>query len=180
MRMREVWKDIFGYEGLYRISNCGRVYSLVSNIVLKNVKSKSGYYHVTLCKNGTKKNFRINRLVALHFIPNPQNKPHVNHIDENKENNCDWNLEWCTPKENCNHGTGVQRCIANRDFSSKRKPVVQLTKTGQIVRCWESIWDVKQKLKYSASNISECCRGIRKTAHGHVWKFVNNERRMCI
>lgn len=175
---QEAWGDILGYEGLYKISNHGRVYSLISNTVLKNIMSKRGYYHVTLCKNRTKKNLRINRLVAMRFIPNTCNKPEVNHIDENKANNHVGNLEWCTTKENRNHGTCVQRCIANRNFDSRKKPIIQYEKSGKFVRELESIWQAEIQLGFNIGNISECCHGRRNTAHGFVWKFKNTKEKI--
>lgn len=101
--MVEVWKDVQGYEGRYRVSNFGNVLSLVSNKPLKPRRSKKGYLTVVLYLKGKAKEFKIHRLVAMHFIPNPENKPEVNHKDGNKENNYIGNLEWATTKENINH-----------------------------------------------------------------------------
>lgn len=111
----EVFKDVVGYEGFYKISNIGNVKSL-SRTILKNgiypFKSKeknlknrfnNNYYYVTLCKNNTYKTFRNHRLIAMAFIPNPNNKPMVNHINGIKTDNRIENLEWCTSKENVNH-----------------------------------------------------------------------------
>lgn len=100
--MKEVWKDIIGYENLYRISNTGKVYSLISNKVLSG-NLRSGYKNVQLNKNGKRKNFQVHRLVAIHFINNPNNLPIVNHIDFCRINNNVSNLEWVTQKENINH-----------------------------------------------------------------------------
>lgn len=103
--MKEVWKDIEGYEGLYQISNLGRVKRVATGKVLKGGKDKDGYLMVKLYKNNIRSNKKIHRLVAEAFIPNPENKPQVNHADENKTNNSLDNLEWMTAKENINHGT---------------------------------------------------------------------------
>lgn len=119
--MKEIWADIEGYEGLYEISNHGRVQSLeriivnsngVSKIVkakiLKPIINQLGYARVSLCKKGIKmKSARVHRLVALSFIPNPQNKKTVNHIDGNKLNNHIKNLEWATCSENCKHAYSI-------------------------------------------------------------------------
>ena len=114
--MKEIWKDIKGYEGLYQVSNLGRVKSLerkvlrsdgtslaISERILKLGKNARGYLSVQLCANGIVKCFRVYRLVAQAFIPNPDNKPQVNHIDGNKQNNRADNLEWATRSENMQH-----------------------------------------------------------------------------
>lgn len=110
----EEWRDIKGYEGLYQISNLGRVKSLRDNHgnyreKILNPSNRKGYLIVSLCRKGRKREFKVHRLVALHFIDNPNNYSQVNHKDENKENNRVDNLEWCTPKYNSNYGTRTQR-----------------------------------------------------------------------
>lgn len=104
---KEIWKVIKGYEGLYEISSWGRVKSIARNTtkggIRKLHKSKGGYYSVILIKNGLHKGYRINRLVAEAFIPNPENKPFVNHINSIKTDNNVINLEWCTARENNTH-----------------------------------------------------------------------------
>lgn len=112
----EIWKDIIGYEGLYQVSNFGRVKSLdrMTNgpngclipkpgKIIKQRPTKWGYMKVKLSKKSVFKHPTVHRLVAIHFIPNPENKPQVNHIDCDRKNNNLINLEWCTPKENQKH-----------------------------------------------------------------------------
>jgi hypothetical protein len=112
----EVWKDVAGYEGLYQVSNEGQVKSLARTIVrsdgqnktieekvLKSGMSSKGYLQINLCRNGKQKTVKIHRLVAETFIPNPKNKPEVNHKDGKKGNNLFSNLEWATPSENIRH-----------------------------------------------------------------------------
>ena len=107
--MQEIWMDIKEYEGMYQISNLGRVKSLprkgsTTERILKPNKDTKGYNRVILTKNNSTKTFKIHRLVAEYFIPNPDNLPQVNHIDEVKDNNIVTNLEWCDTKYNCNYG----------------------------------------------------------------------------
>ena len=117
--MEEVWKDIKGYEGMYQVSNLGRVRSLNRIITNKNKKyeikgkiisnstSKLGYKKVTLQSNGERKTFQVHRLVAQTFINNPNDKPQVNHIDGDKANNQVHNLEWVTSSENITHAFAI-------------------------------------------------------------------------
>lgn len=109
-----IWKDIPEYEGLYKISNYGEIYSTYSNKLLKPRLDKDGYAQVTLYKNHQPKTLRIHRLVAITYIPNPNNYSCVNHKDENKKNNAVDNLEWCTIKYNNNYGTHTQRSADSR------------------------------------------------------------------
>lgn len=110
--MEEIWKDIEGYEGIYQVSNLGRVKNIKRNIFMKDSLSRKGYKMIDL-RNAPnpRKRYSVHRLVAEAFIPNPDNKPQVNHIDEDKTNNNVYNLEWVTAKENSNHGTKIQRSI---------------------------------------------------------------------
>jgi hypothetical protein len=137
----EIWKDVKSFEGIYQVSNLGRVKSLSRNFILKGkvnnlhtrvVKEKiltqiniKGYRRVVLCKNGIKKNYSVHRLVLSHFIDNPDNKSHVNHKDCVKHNNNVSNLEWCTPSENSRHA------MENGLFEKGLK--ASLVKTSKIV-----------------------------------------------
>ena len=164
----EIWCRIKGYEGLYEVSNFGRVKSIGygKERILKPLRNTRGYLQVNLWKNGEKKTYRVHRLVAQTFIPNPDNLQEVNHKDENKENNSVMNLEWCDRKSNCNYGT------RNKRISEKcSKLVLQFTKDGEFVREWKSARDVQRNLGYYSKNISSCCTGRRKSANGFVWKF---------
>jgi hypothetical protein len=129
----EVWKGVKGYEGLYEVSNKGRVKSLARTIVrsdgqyktieekiLKSGTSSKGYLQINLCRSGKQKTMKIHRLVAEAFIPNPKNKPEVNHKDGNKSNNLFFNLEWVTAKENIRHAydIGLMRAPKSRNKSS--------------------------------------------------------------
>lgn len=103
--MEEEWRDIEGYVGIYKVSSRGRILSLHTKkgFIRSQSINKNGYCEVSLSKNGNKTHYRVHRLVAAAFIENPENKPHVNHIDSNRANNAIENLEWVTPAENVNH-----------------------------------------------------------------------------
>lgn len=165
----EVWKPLVGYENQYEISSFGRVRSLLfdGNTILKHDIAK-GYHRVTLFKNGKRNRKMVHILVAKTFIPNPCDKPCVNHIDENKDNNTVENLEWCTPKENCNHGN------RNRTISRKvSKPVAQLSKDGETIKIWDSMTEASNTLGIALSEISACTRNYHKTAGGYKWRYTN-------
>ena len=171
----EIWKDILGYEGLYQVSDKGRVKSIVygKEKIRKLVRNKNGYLRVGLRKNGKMKQCLVHRLVGQSFIPNPHNLPQVNHKDENKTNNCVENLEWCDRKYNLNYGTRNQRIAEKHTNGKDSKPVLQYKKTGEFVKEWKSIRDVQRNLGYSQGNISSCCLGKLKWIYGFVWKYKN-------
>ena len=164
--MDEIWRDIEGYEGLYQISNKGRVKSLKwgKERILRPGIDTSGYYFVILYNDNVSKPFNLHRLVALAFIPNLYNKPEVNHKDENKLNNCVENLEWMTAKENSNYGTRNERIS---------RKILQYSKDGEFIKEWQSAVEVKRVLAINNSNIIQCCRGNpnHTTAGGFVWKY---------
>ena len=168
MNIDEIWCPIKGYEGLYEVSDKGRVRSLKSGKerILKPLRITCGYLQVQLWKNGKQKMYLIHRLVAQAFIPNPDNLPEVNHKDEDKENNSVKNLEWCDRKYNINYGN------RNQMVSMKlSKPILQYTKSGVFVREWKSTYDVERNLGYFHNSISYCCNGKLKSAYGYVWKY---------
>ena len=127
------WRDVVGYEGLYKVSTEGNIKSIRRNKILSQDTNQDGYKRVQLYKNKASKNYSVHRLVAQAFIPNPDNLPQVNHKDEDKSNNCVSNLEWITPKDNCNYGTRNRKVAL-----SKNKPVLQLSLEGDLIREWES------------------------------------------
>lgn len=184
--MEEKWKDIKNYEGLYQVSNLGRVRSL--NHIRKNGKSENniyinkgrilkaaiqnvGYMFVVLSKNGKTKGYRVHRLVAEAFISNPNNYKCVNHKDENKQNNCVNNLEWCTHKYNNSYGTKPMRIAKGNS-----KKVNQYDLKGNFIKQWNSFMDIERYLniKYANSIINACCKGKRKTAYGYRWEYASN------
>ena len=156
-------KDIKNYEGLYAVTSCGKVWSYRNGCFLKPKNTGNGYLIVALYKDGQKKWYKIHRLVAMTYIPNPENLPQVNHKDENKENNCLQNLEWCDASYNTNYGTRNEK-VANK----LKKPILQYTLDGELVREWPSATDVGQEVK---GNIRHCLRGEQKTAYNYIWKY---------
>ena len=169
---KEIWKPILNYEGLYEVSNWGRVKSLKfgKERILKPGTNKYGYLIVILCKNGKVKSFSVHRLVAEVFIPNPHNYPCVNHKDECKTNNNVNNLEWCTYTYNNNYGTKIERISKNRDTSKYFKPILQYTLDGVFVREWKSIAEAGRN-GFNQGHITDCCRGVRKTHKGFIFKY---------
>lgn len=188
--MEEFWKDIKGYEGLYQVSNLGRVKSL-SRIdargwnrkekILKATKTKHGYLQLSLRKNKKERKYLIHRIVAESFLENKYNYSDVNHIDEDKTNNKLSNLEWCNRTYNCNYGTAQQRRVKNTDMkarsekidynniaSKNSKTVYQYTKDFKLVRVWKSAAEAN-KNGYLDSEISLCCKNINKTHRGFRW-----------
>ncbi len=178
-----VLKDIAGYEGLYSISESGEVYSHINNKFLKHNISKNGYATVQLFKNKIGKRLLVHRLVAKTFIPNVQNLPQINHIDENKLNNNVSNLEWCTPKYNMNYGIGSKTRHSKIDYSKEiykinavkngkkvSKSVIQI-KNNKIIAKFESAKEASLITKSSHSHICECCLGKRKSTNGFEWKY---------
>lgn len=165
----EIFKDIPNYEGLYQASNLGRIKSLKTKIVLKQKLSNQGYLRTTLCKNKNKRCIGTHRLVALCFIPNPDNLPVVNHKDENKINNCAYNLEWCTIQYNNTYGHRIEKMLPHLI-----KKIVQLDVEGNYIRTWENISKVGRQFEINAAVIIGCCSGTYKTACGYKWMYEDD------
>ena len=162
----EEWKDILDYEGLYKISNWGRVWSCRQNKILTLHRCQSDYVFIGLHKDGKVKTFRIHRLVAQHFIPNPDNLPEVNHIDEDKDNNRIDNLEWCDHKTNCNYGTRIARCVAGSS-----KPVV-CVETGLIYPSGKYA-DMMFGNRQGSIAAVLSPKSRSKTAYGYHWEYLD-------
>ena len=176
--MTEIWRDIKDYEGLYQVSNWGRVKSLKfgRERVLQPEKNNRGYFIVGLCKNGKRKMLSVHRLIATAFLDNPDNLPCVNHKDENQSNNFvgtsendykDGNLEWCSYEYNNNYGSHKERVA-----KSQSKTVFQFTKTGDFVREWSSTAECGRN-GFNRGHVAACCRGNTrlKTYKGFIWKY---------
>ena len=173
MKGKEIWKPIEGYEGVYEISNMGRVRN--ANGRIRNSQNNgNGYRIIKLYRNGKGIKFFIHRLVAKAFIPNPQNKPWVNHLDECPANNKASNLEWCTEKENANYGTGrIKMRQGIIDYWETHpfhncKPV-RCVETGEV---YPGIIYASRATGACNTNIKKCIRGERHTAGGYHWEFA--------
>lgn len=164
----EIWKDIKGYEGKYQVSSEGRIWSIGSQKILKPVLQPNGYYRITLiAKNGKKVNESIHRLVALMFIPNEDNLPQVDHINEDKSDNRACNLRWVSAKENTNHGTRNERISKNQPTKRKVRNITTNT-------VYDSIADAERDTGIAHQNIIKVCQGTRKTTGGFRWEYINN------
>ena len=139
--------------------------------ILKPYVLDTGYSQVDLAKNGKYKKFSVHRLVALAFLPNPDNLPQVNHLNESRSDNRLCNLEWCSVAYNLCYGTGLARRAEKR-----RKPIIQLTRTGDFVQRYDSI-DSAAHVAHPKL-ISRCCNGHRNTTGGFQWKFAKTEQRL--
>ena len=177
----EEWRDIKDYEGLYKVSSYGRVYSYYTKKSLRPRKDKEGYLMVSLYKENKAKEHKVHRLVALHFIPNPNNHPQVNHKDENKANNKVDNLEWCTNLYNHNYGTintRISKSLKGKFEGSKngRARKVCCISTGEVFDC---IKEASEYYNISVPSIIHCCSGRCKSAGKNpvtgeklVWKYL--------
>ena len=190
----EVWRtavyDGEIYEGLYKVSNLGKILSLNYNHtgkaeLLTPVERKDGYSQVVLWKNGKTKKCLVHRLIAETFLPNPDNLPQVNHKIEGKEgksinmvifnedgsvNEEKSTIEWCTQEYNHNYGTINERIALAHTNGKQSKPVLQFTLDGEFVREWPSVGECGRN-GFNQGNIAACCRGLYESMYGFRWEY---------
>lgn len=177
-----------GYEGLYQVSNLGKIKRLsklkknydmnskefkmimIPEKIVKPQLSRYGYYRIGLTKNFKRIHYSVHRLVAEAFIPNPDNLPQVNHKDENKRNNRVDNLEWCTSEYNANYGT------RNKRTGEQQMKLIKCIETGII---YKSLTEASKSTGLSMGNISSVCNHRKwfKTAGGYHWEYIKPERK---
>lgn len=166
----EIWKQTGLLDGNYFISSKGRVKNKKTNKITNGYKTLNGYMQTEVTNGEIRKKVYIHRLVAIAFIPNLNNLPQVNHIDENKLNNNMSNLEWVTEKYNSNHGTRTIRSSRNR-----YKKVIQFDLSNNILNTYNSVTEASKLTKISQPQISNCCNGKAKTAGGYMWCYECND-----
>lgn len=175
--MQEIWKDVKGFEGRYQVSNLGRLKSLTRKTpcIMVPVVHHTGYVHASLVKDRKRYNVNVHRIVAEAFIPNPEGKKTVNHIDGNKSNNVVSNLEWSTQKENINHaiktGLNLHDSFKGKTgvLSPYAKPVYQYDVEGNLIKRWDCISDASRFYNLSMGSIcASMCKGC--TCRGFIWK----------
>lgn len=165
--MIEEWKDIKGYEELYQVSNLGSVKRVKTGRILKGSEDTKGYLRVTLSKNNTVSHQRVHRLVAQAFISNTDNKPQVNHIDENKTNNMVSNLNWMTAKENLNHGTHNERVSKTQSI-----PIIATNlKTDESTEFYGTC-ECARQLGLSQGGITSVLKGKRRQTGGYIFEYA--------
>ena len=163
--MIENWKEIAGYEGLYLVSDQGRVKSMWHDKerILKPQDTSRGYFQVALCKDDKVNRLLVHRLVAEAFIKNPNNLDTVNHKDDMKTNNIVSNLEWMSREDNVAY---------SRPQFSKRGVQMFDKKTGELLTTFPSISEAWRVTRIAQPSISACCKGKLKSAGGYVWKYL--------
>ena len=179
----EIWKDIEGFEGIYQISNKGNLKSFKKNKngrILKNKNKKGWYLNIILTNKKKKKSIKIHKLVALAFIPNPNNYPVINHINGNKQDNRVENLEWCTQKQNIIHAKQKGLWKYNKPYKCKK--ILQFSLNNDFISIYENAEEASRKTNVCSRNILMVANKepynkkgyIRKQAGGFIWRFYND------
>lgn len=173
--MNEIWKTIDEYPN-YQVSNLGRVKNIKKQSFLKPYPTRSGYLLVSLYSNKQRKCITIHRLVAEHFIPNPENKPCIDHINTDRTDNRIENLKWVTYSENMKNPE-TQIKLKNKT-EKKIKEVLQFDLDMNFISRWDKIRDIENELKISHNSISYCCKEKYKTAGGFKWGYADDYERI--
>lgn len=178
----EIWKDIEGYEGMYQVSNMGRVRALdrakpnsggqiAKGHILPQSDNGHGYRFVSLWKFNKGRRFYVHRLVASAFIPNPSNLPIINHKDENKSNNRYENLEWCTQKYNINYGNHMKRLKESYIANGNNRPIDVYDKNGAFLKTFDCSNEVCKELGVHRRGLYLVCQGVAKSYKGYRFAF---------
>lgn len=190
---KEIWKDNEGYEGLYKVSNKGNIKSLERTVwdsrgyyrtvherILKPGKDRYGYLYVILCKEGIMKTYYVHRLVATAFCENPEGYTEVNHKDENKQNNCMENLEWCSRSYNLSYNGRAKKAgkkaaekLTNHPKTSK--PIIGIDKVTGLIVEFASALEAERETGIAQQNICACCKGKRNSCGGFYWMYANTD-----
>lgn len=188
--MEEIWKPVEEYENLYLISNLGRLKRIKSERILNPFQCTNGYLQFRLTKAGASKNILAHRIIAKAFIPNPSNKPQINHKNGIRTDNSISNLEWCTFEENIadkveRHKNGFKSIYQYKYYKTKRKKksdksqggqpikVQQYNLNGVLIKEWNSIKEAGKELHINQGNIVNCCKNKRYTAGSYIWKYCS-------
>ena len=185
--MREEWRDIEGYKGLYQVSNKGRVKSLERTVwngkgyykaperILKAGKAR-GYLRVRLYKDNKAKWECVHRLVATAFIPNPNSLPFVNHKNEVKSDNYVQNLEWCNASYNNSYNDKAKKAGKKlRNDQRISKSVIGINKVSGLIMEFPSLMEASRQMGIDNGHICACCKGRYKSAGGYYWHYANSE-----
>lgn len=182
----ELWKEVKGWEGIYQISNYGRVKSCYRYVkqsngrvrhykekIMKCFFTKRKYVRLSLEKDGFKRKYFVHQLVAMTFIENPNNYEQINHKDENPTNNTVDNLEWCNAKYNINYGSRIERIkIISTNNPKNSKPVLQYTFDGQFVKEYPSVMETRRLF---GNHVSEVCNHQCMSVYGYYWIFKGED-----
>ena len=200
--MEEKWKDIEGYEGLYQVSNLGRIKSLerechfknrwgqdavrhIDEMIMKQKVKFNGYLTICLSNGKTRKHILVHRLVAKAFIPNPENKPQIDHINGDKQLNIVTNLRWVTAEENISNPLWIEKANnvskETRDkmslsaHKSHNKAIVQYDLNGELVGIFDSAAIACRFYGYNKSSICDVLKGRHKQAYGYRWEYKKGD-----
>lgn len=176
----EEWKDVIGYEGLYMVSSSGEIYSTISKKILRQTKSSTGYYHVTLYLDKKASCVNVHRIVADAFLPQKDNCPEINHIDGNKGNNSVINLERVSKSENAIHAykTGLRKPpMQGRKGSqnARSKEILQYSIDGKYIRTWFGVSEAARAMGCTPASISGCINGKKRTIKGYIWRIKDSD-----